>query len=82
MPQGITIHTNTDHQVLQDLQTTISHKWPEWQHRFILLLHDNACAHLVTKIQNLLRQFVCTVFQYPMYSSNLALSDYHLFPES
>ncbi len=81
MSQGTTINADAYCQVLQDLRMSIWHKWARWLRRFILLQHDNACAHRVIKTQNLLRQFGWTVFEHPVYISDLTTSDYQLFPE-
>ncbi len=52
-----TINAQTYSQVLQDLRSTTWCKQLGWQCKFILLLHDNAHAHLPFKLQNLLWQF-------------------------
>jgi len=45
-----------------------------------LLFHDNARLHMANRTLELLNHFGWEVFDHPPYRSDLALSDYHLFP--
>ncbi len=44
------------------------------------MLHDNARAHSAVRTQEHLRHFGWTVLDHHPFSSDLAPSDYHLFP--
>jgi hypothetical protein len=44
-----------------------------------MLLHDNAGLHTPGHTQTLLEHFFWELFDHPPYSTDLALSDYHLF---
>ena len=50
--------------------------------RGIVLLHDNARPHTARQTQASLReQFHCDIFEHPLYSSDLAPSDFFMFPK-
>ena len=45
----------------------------------ILLLHDNAWPHSAAQTQDLITSFKWEQIDHPLYSPDLAPSDYHLF---
>jgi transposase len=45
----------------------------------VVLLHDNARPHTVTRTNALIRLFNWEIFDHPPYSPDLSPSDYHLF---
>jgi transposase len=45
----------------------------------VVLLHDNARPHTVTRTRSLLELFSWELFDHPPYSPDLAPSDYHPF---
>jgi len=45
----------------------------------VRLLHDNARPHLARNTKALLDKFGWDILPHPLYSPDLALSDYHLF---
>ncbi|GBL87360.1 hypothetical protein AVEN_118315-1 [Araneus ventricosus] len=47
----------------------------------VVLIHENSSLHNVVVTQNLLEQFKWDVSDRPVYSPDLATSDFHLFPE-
>ncbi|GBL91736.1 hypothetical protein AVEN_71375-1 [Araneus ventricosus] len=47
----------------------------------VVLIHDNAHPHSSVVTQQLLEQFKRDVSDHPVYSPDLATSDFHLFPE-
>ncbi len=66
--------------ILMRLREAIKKKRPGKLSRNVFLIHDNATPHTAGFITSLLADFQWDVFQHPVYSSNLAPSDYHLFP--
>jgi len=44
------------------------------------MIHDNACPHTASAIQNLIMTFGWEQFDHLLYSTDLAPSDFHLFP--
>jgi histone-lysine N-methyltransferase SETMAR len=46
-----------------------------------MLLHDNVRPHAAARKQAMLQEFGWEVFEHPAYSSDLAPSDFHLFPK-
>ncbi len=45
----------------------------------VILIHDNACTHRVQLILIILTDFCWEQFEQPLYSLDLAPSNYHLF---
>ena len=45
----------------------------------VVLLHDNARPHTAARTNALIKLFNWEIFDHPLYSPNLAPSDYHLF---
>jgi hypothetical protein len=43
------------------------------------MIHDNACPHTAAATQNLITTFGWEQFDHPLYSPDLAPSDFHLF---
>jgi hypothetical protein len=46
-----------------------------------MLLHNNAHPHAAARTQAVLKEFGWEVFEHPVYSPDLAPSDFHLFPK-
>jgi hypothetical protein len=46
-----------------------------------MLLHDNARPNAAARTQAMLQEFDWEVFEHPVYSPDLAPSDFHLFPK-
>jgi len=55
-------------------------KTPRESHQGVLFLHDNAPAHRVLATQKKLGTLDFQCLDHPPFSSDLAPSDYHLFP--
>ncbi|GBM89645.1 hypothetical protein AVEN_260664-1 [Araneus ventricosus] len=47
----------------------------------VLLIHDNARPHSTAVTQQLLQQFKWDASDHPVYSPDIATSDFHLFPQ-
>jgi histone-lysine N-methyltransferase SETMAR len=47
----------------------------------VMLLRDNARPHAAARTQAMLQEVGWEVFDYPVYSPDLAPSDFHLFPK-
>jgi len=68
------------HQQLIKLHRALREKRPyRKRHDKLIFLHDNAPSHTSTMVQNYLETFNWEVLPYPVYSPDLAPSDYHLF---
>ena len=80
LPRGTTVNAERYCDVLTKLRATIKRKRPGLLTRKVLLMHDNARPHSAKKTQDLLGQFNWEIFSHPLYSPDLAPSDFHLFP--
>jgi len=47
--------------------------------RGVMMIHDSACPHTATAMQNLITTFGWEQFDLPPYSPDLVPSDFHLF---
>ena len=45
----------------------------------VVILHESAWPHTVTRTNALIKIFICEIFDHPPYSPDLTPSDYHLF---
>ncbi len=79
LPHGMTINSARYLDTLMRLQQAIKAKHPELLSCGVVLLHDNACARTASIMQSLLKVLQWDVFGHPVYSPDLAPSDYHLF---
>jgi histone-lysine N-methyltransferase SETMAR len=77
LPKGQTINTEYYSSLLVQFKIILKEKRRGKIAKGILFLHNNALAHLVLATQKKLG-FLC--LNHPPYSSNVAPSDYHLFP--
>jgi histone-lysine N-methyltransferase SETMAR len=76
MAPGTTITSEVYCETLNKLQRLIQNKRRGMLTKGVILLHDNARPHTLTKA--LLRQFNWEILEHPPYSPDLAPSDYHL----
>jgi len=76
-----TINAHRYHQQLIKLHRALREKRPHYwkRHDKLIFFHDNASSHTSIMIQNYLETLNWEVLPYPVYSPDLALSDYHLF---
>ncbi|GBO99054.1 Mariner Mos1 transposase [Eumeta japonica] len=63
------------------LGRALKEKRPQYyfRHDKITLLHDNAHPHVAVPVKNYLKTLDWEVLPYPLYPSDIAASDYHLF---
>ena len=61
------------------LSCALRKKWPEYERRHdkVILLHDN--AHVAKVVKKYLETLKCDILSHPLYSPDIALSDYWLF---
>jgi len=61
------------------LSRALREKRPEYEQRHdkVILLHDN--AHVAKVVKKYLETLKCDILSYPLYSPDIALSDYWLF---
>lgn len=78
--QGRTVTAATYFDTILKLREAIKGKRPGLLTKKVWFFHDNAPAHGAKVIQNLLKNLRWDVFSHPAYSSDLAASDFHLFP--
>lgn len=66
---------------LMRLSGAMKEKWPEWhkKHDKVILLHDNAGPHVAKPVKTYLETLKWEVLTHPLYSPDIAPSDYHLF---
>ncbi len=76
--QNVTQETYFD--TILHLRNAIKRKHPEKLSQGIFLLQDNARPHVAALIRVLLADLGWFVFHYPVYSPDLVLSDYYMFP--
>ncbi len=76
---SVTSHTYEN--TLKKLQTAIRHLRPWLLDEDVLLFHDSTRPHTAIIITQLLAKFSCTIFDQPRHSSDLAPSDFFLFPQ-
>jgi hypothetical protein len=78
MPQGTTINAEP---YCAALRYDIQNRRRGLLSSGVMFLHDNACPHAAARTQAMLQEFGWEVFEYPAYSPDLALRDFHLFPK-
>ena len=61
------------------LRRAIKSKRPGTLSDGIILLHDNACPHIVNMLRDKLKRFGWETFQHPPYSPDLSPCDFHIF---
>jgi transposase len=67
--------------VLLRLMDKVRRKRPEkWSINMWFLLHDNALAHRSVLVEDFLANYNAMTLEFPPYSSDLAPSDFYLFP--
>jgi len=81
LKSGETVNAHRYHQQLIKMHRTLREKRPHYRkkHDKLIFLHDNAPSHTSTMVQNYLEAFNWEVLPHPVYSPDLAPSDYHLF---
>ncbi|UYV82257.1 SETMAR [Cordylochernes scorpioides] len=78
---GETVNTSRYEQQMHSLREALNEKRPELRekHNKLILLHDNAPAHNATVVKNTIKDLGWELLPHPLYSPDLAPSDYHLF---
>jgi len=80
LPKGQTINTKCYSSLLVQLKVILKEKRRGKFTKGVLFLHDNAPAHRALATQKKLSYLGFQCLDHPPYSSDLAPSDYHLFP--
>jgi len=80
LPKSQTINTEYYSSLLVQLQDILKEKRRGKFTKVVLFLHDNAPAHRALATQKKLVYLGFQSLDHPPYSSDLAPSDYHLFP--
>jgi histone-lysine N-methyltransferase SETMAR len=81
MPQDTTINAESYCATLRRLRYAIQKRRRGILSSGVMLLHDNARPLAAARTQAILQEFGREVFEHPAYSSDLAPSDFHLFPK-
>ena len=68
--------------LLECLRNDVCRKWPEKCSNGFILHHDNTLCHTSLLVWQFLSNKNITVCTHPLYSSDLALCDFWLFPKS
>lgn len=78
---GETVNTDRYRQQMINLNHALIEKRPEWarRHGKVILLHDNAPPHKAKPVQDTIKTLGWEQLPHPLYSPDLAPSDYHLF---
>nr|KAF6341505.1 hypothetical protein mMyoMyo1_011921 [Myotis myotis] len=78
---GETVNTDRYRQQIINLNHTLIVKRPECarRHGKVILLHDNAPSHTSKPVKDMLKDLSWEALTHPLYSPELAPSDYHLF---
>jgi histone-lysine N-methyltransferase SETMAR len=79
MPKGQTFNAASYCATLKQLRRAIQNHWQGQLSTGVVLLDDNAHLHTAASTHALLTDFAWDVFFHPLYSLNLAQSDFHLF---
>jgi len=79
-PKGQTINAEYYSSLLVTLKNILKEKRRGKITKGVLFLYDNALAHRALATQKKLAYLGFQCFYYPLYSPDLAPSDYHLFP--
>jgi len=80
LPKGQTINAEYYSSVLVQLKDILKEKRRGKVTKGVLFLHDNAPAHRALATQKKLAYLVFQLLDHPPFSTDLVLSDYHLFP--
>lgn len=78
---GETVNTDRYRQQIINLNHSLIEKRPEWatKHGKVIFLHDNAPSHKAIPVQETIKSLGWDLLPPPLYSPDLAPSDYHLF---
>ncbi len=79
LPPGWTVNADMYCEMLFKLCRAIQNKQRGKLSKGIVFLHDNARPHMVRLTQIVLNDFQWDVFPHPLYSPDLAPSDFHAF---
>jgi histone-lysine N-methyltransferase SETMAR len=79
MAPGITIMSEVYCKMLNKLRRSIQNKWHRMLTEGFVLLHDNAWPHTTAHTNALIKLFNWEIVDHPLYSPDLASSNYHLF---
>jgi len=80
LPKGQTINVEYYSPLLVQLKDILKEKCCRKVTKGVLFLHDNALTHQALATQKKLAYLGFQCLDYPPYFSDLAPSDYHLFP--
>jgi len=80
LPKGQTINTEYYLSLLVQLKDILKEKRHGKVTKGVLFLHDNTPAHRVLETQKKVAYLGFQCLAHPLYSPDLAPSDYHLFP--
>ena len=78
MPKGAIINSDVYIDTLKKLKARIQ-KLPVLEMSKVLLQHDNARPHIILKTSEVIGSFAWTRILHPLYLSDVAPSDFHLF---
>jgi hypothetical protein len=82
VPEGQTVNQKYYLEVLTKLPERVRKKRPElWKKKSWILHQDNAPAHNALTVKQFLVDRYIPVLQHPLYSPDLALCDFYLFPK-
>jgi len=80
MPRGSTVTSGTYSKLLREnLKPAIRQKWRGLLTTGVCLLHDNARPHTATATVSTIEELWCECIPHPLYSPDLAPSDFHVF---
>ena len=79
LTRGETMNVVCYCETLQKLRRAIQNKRRGMLSAGVLLLQDNARPHTIRRSTHFLQEFIWQVFKHPLYSSVLALRNFHLF---
>jgi histone-lysine N-methyltransferase SETMAR len=78
LPQGSTNNAGVYCDTLKELRRVIQNKRRGMLSRGAVMLHDNALPHTAAATQDLIATFGWEQFDHPLYSPDLAPSDFHV----
>jgi histone-lysine N-methyltransferase SETMAR len=79
LERGLTVNADAYCETVRKHRRAIQNKRRGMLSSGIVLLHDNARPHTAAQTVQLLQRFRWEIFDHPLYSPDLAPSDYHLF---
>ncbi|GFW72265.1 mariner Mos1 transposase [Trichonephila clavipes] len=79
LERGAVTNSERNCQTLRNHRIAVQNKCRGKLTSKILFLHDNARPHTANNTQELLNSFKWEVFSHPLYSTDLAPGDFHLF---